>query len=180
LRVAYSTNGGDSFTQTVVPVAAGDRPVYSTIAVSPDGEDLYLVYNAFTTPYRNNTTDPRGLVGVVLHSETTASGAPGPWSEVHRGVPGDPRGSSQKNIVLEFIGDYVYADAMNDYGVAVWNDVRQAAPCDDVNEWRQDVQDVGPPADGGAPRSATRDRTGVSCDLREHGHLGVIGSDPTP
>ena len=145
LRLAYSTDGGDSFTQAVVPVAAGDRPVYAAIAVSPDGEDLYLVYNAFTTPYRNNTTDGRGLVGVVLHTEAAASGAPGAWTEVHRGAPGDPRASSQNNLVLEFLGDYVYADAMNDFGVAVWNDVREGAPCDEVNEWRQDVQDAGPP-----------------------------------
>lgn len=34
---------------------------------------------------------------------------------------------------------------MNDFGVAVWNDVREGAPCDEVNEWRQDVQDAGPP-----------------------------------
>ena len=145
LRLAYSTDGGDSFTQAVVPVAAGDRPVYAAIAVSPDGEDLYLVYNAFTTPYRNNTTDGRGLVGVVLHTGAAASGAPGAWTEVHRGAPGDPRASSQNNLVLEFLGDYVYADAMNDFGVAVWNDVREGAPCDEVNEWRQDVQDAGPP-----------------------------------
>jgi hypothetical protein len=145
LRLAYSTDGGDSFTETVVPIAAGDRPVYAAVAVSPDGEDLYLVYNAFTTPYQNNTTDPRGLVGVVLHSETGASGAPGAWTEVHRGASGDPRASAQNNVVIEFIGDYVYADAMNDFGVAVWNDVRQGDPCDDVDEWRQDVQDAGPP-----------------------------------
>ena len=27
-----------------------------------------MVYNAFTTPYRTDTTSPRSLVGVVLHS----------------------------------------------------------------------------------------------------------------
>jgi hypothetical protein len=145
LRLAFSTNGGDSFTETVVPIAAGDRPVYAAVTVSPDGEDLYLVYNAFTTPYQNNTTDPRGLVGVVLHSETGASGAPGAWTEVHRGASGDPRASAQNNVVIEFLGDYVYADAMNDFGVAVWNDVREGEPCDAVNEWREDVQEAGPP-----------------------------------
>lgn len=147
LRLAYSTNHGTSWTQTVVPIAADDRPYYSAVAVSPDGGDLYLVYNAFTTPYRNDTTSPRGLVGVILHADVTASGAPGAWTEVHRGAMGDPRGSAQNNIVLEFLGDYVYADATNDYGVAVWNDVRQASACNAVNQWRADVQAAGPPLD---------------------------------
>lgn len=120
LRIAWSTDHGTSWTQQVIPVAAGDRPYYSAVAVSPDGTDLYLVYNAFTTPYRNDTTSARGLVGVVLHADVTASGAPGTFTEVHRGATGDPRASAQNNVVLEFLGDYVYADATDAYGVAVW------------------------------------------------------------
>jgi hypothetical protein len=140
LRFAYSTDHGSSWTQSIVPITAGDRPYYAAVAVSPDGTDLYLVYNAFTNAYRDNTTDPRGLVGVILHADVTGSGAPGAWSEVHRGVVGDPRGSAQNNIALEFLGDYVYADATDDYGVAVWNDVRQAGVCPAVNTWRTQVQ----------------------------------------
>jgi hypothetical protein len=148
VRLAYSTNGGLAWTQTVVPIAAGDRPYYSALAVSPDGEDLYLVYNAFTNPYRNDTTSDRGLVGVILHAEVnTTTGAPGSWTRLHRGAVGDPRGSAQNNIVLEFLGDYVYADATDDFGVAVWNDVREAATCEDVDEWRAEVQEEGPPLD---------------------------------
>jgi hypothetical protein len=146
LRLAYSDDEGASWEQVVVPTAAGDRPVYAAVAVSPDGEDLYLVYNAFTTPYRDNTEQDRGLVGVVLHTQANpATGAPGTWTEVHRGATGDPRASAQNNVVLEFLGDYVYADAMDSFGVAVWNEVREGAPCNAVNEWRQDVQDAGPP-----------------------------------
>jgi hypothetical protein len=147
LRLAYSTNHGGSWTQTVVPTMAGDRPYYSAVAVSPDGTDLYLVYNAFTTPYQTDTSSARGLVGVILHADVSASGVPGAFDEVHRGAPGDPRGSAQNNIVLEFLGDYVYADATDDYGVAVWNDTRQAGVCTAVNEWREEVQAEGPPLD---------------------------------
>jgi hypothetical protein len=60
---------------------------------------------------------------------------------------GDPRGSAQNNVVLEFLGDYVYADATNEYGVAVWNDVRAASTCPAVNAWRAEVQAEGPPLD---------------------------------
>jgi hypothetical protein len=140
VRFAWSTTHGTSWSQRVIPIASGDRPYYSAVAVSPDGTDLYLVYNAFTNPYRNNTTSTRSLVGVILHANVTASGAPGTWSQVHRGATGDPRASAQNNVVLEFLGDYVYADATDEYGVAVWNDVRQGAVCGPVNTWRAQVQ----------------------------------------
>ena len=150
LRIAWSTDHGTSWTQQVIPIAAGDRPYYSAVAVSPDGTDLYLVYNAFTTPYRNDTTSSRGLVGVVLHADVSGSGAPGAWTEIHRSaVTGDPRASAQNNLVLEFLGDYVYADATDEYGVAVWNDVRQGAVCGPVNTWRAQVQETLDPS--GAP-----------------------------
>jgi hypothetical protein len=150
LRFAWSTDQGTNWMQQVIPIAAGDRPYYSAVAVSPDGTDLYLVYNAFTTPFRNDTTSARGLVGVVLHADVTGSGAPGAWTEVHRGtVTGDPRASAQNNLVLEFLGDYVYADATDEYGVAVWNDVRQGAVCGPVNTWRAQVQQTLDPS--GAP-----------------------------
>jgi hypothetical protein len=145
LRIAWSTTHGTTWNQSVIPITTGDRPYYSAVAVSPDGADLYLVYNAFTTPYRNNTTSARGLVGVILHADVAASGAPGAWTEIHRGASGDPRGSAQNNIAIEFLGDYVYADATNDYGVAVWNDMRDGSVCGAVNTWRTAVQAAGPP-----------------------------------
>ena len=87
---------------------------------------------------------------MVLHADVTGSGAPGAWTEVHRGaVTGDPRASAQNNLVLEFLGDYVYADATDEYGVAVWNDVRQGAVCGPVNTWRAQVQETLDPS--GAP-----------------------------
>jgi hypothetical protein len=77
---------------------------------------------------------------VVLHSNVGAGGAPAGFSELHRGATGDPRGSAQNNLVLEFLGDYVYAAATNTYAAAVWNDTRNASPCDAVNTWRAQVQ----------------------------------------
>ena len=51
------------------------------------------------------TTSPRGLVGVVVHANIGAGGAPTAWTELHRGAEGDPRGSSQNNLQAEFLGD---------------------------------------------------------------------------
>jgi hypothetical protein len=138
--VRTSTDGGDSWSAKVAVERAGDRGIYTAPAFSPDGDDIYLVYNAFTTPYRDDTTSARGLVGVVLHANVDANGTPGPWTELHRGAVGDPRASAQNNIVMEFLGDYVYASATNDYAVAVWNDVRAGAVCGPVQAWRADMQ----------------------------------------
>jgi hypothetical protein len=79
---------------------------------------------------------------VVLHTTVGEDGSPDGWTEVHRGADGDPRASAQNNLAIEFLGDYVYASALGGYGVAVWNDVRDGAPCDAVDQWRVDVQDT--------------------------------------
>jgi len=140
--VSSSTDGGNSWSDpTVAPAeTAGDRGYYSAIAISPKGTDAYLVYNAFTTPLFNDTTSPRTLVGVVKHADIGANGALGTWSELHRGAAGDPRGSGQNNLWLEFLGDYVYAVATDTYGAAVWNDTRNAADCPAVDAWRAAAQ----------------------------------------
>src|SRR5439155_26289513 len=93
-------------------------------------------YNAFETPYRSSTLGPgndRELVGVVLH----ADGGSSSFSEIHRGQPGDARGSSQNDLAAEFLGDYVYAAATRTYGAAVWNDTRNAADCPAIDSYRQ-------------------------------------------
>jgi hypothetical protein len=59
LMLMTSSNGGASFSgPTAVPLAIGDRPYYTAPAISPNGTDVYITYNAFTTPYRDNTSSP--------------------------------------------------------------------------------------------------------------------------
>jgi hypothetical protein len=137
---SFSTDGGKTWSAPAATETAGDRGYYSAIAISPQGTDAYLVYNAFTTPLRNDTTSPRGLVGVVKHADIGANGAPGAWSTLGRGATGDPRGSSQNNLWLEFLGDYVYAVATRTYGAGVWNDTRNAADCPAIDAWRAAAQ----------------------------------------
>ncbi|HZX05027.1 hypothetical protein [Kribbella sp.] len=144
LMLTWSRNGGTSWsTPAPIPLTAGDRPVYTAPAVSPDGTDLYVVHNSFTTPYRDNTTDPRGLVGEVRHANVV-NGVPSGWSTLERTAGGDPRGSSANSLTSEFLGDYVYAAATNDTAVAVWNDAHNAGVCSSINAYRASLYTASP------------------------------------
>jgi hypothetical protein len=139
--LSHSTNGGNTWSNPlVVSYPATDRGFYAAAGISPNGKDLYIVYNAFTTPFRNNTTTPRSMLGVVRHADIGAGGAPFNWSTLHRGASGDSRGSSANSLVVEFLGDYVYAIATRTYGAAVWNDVRFAEDCPAIDAYRASVQ----------------------------------------
>jgi hypothetical protein len=137
-----STNGGTTWSSPR-PIEAGtDRGLYTAPAISPNGADVYVVYNAFTTAFQPTTATPRSLVGVVLHATAGATAPTGAFTEIHRSTPtpGDPRGSTQNNLVGEFLGDYVYAAATNTYGAAVWNDTRNAADCPAIDAYRQALE----------------------------------------
>ena len=138
-----STDRGATWSAPRPIESTGDRGIYTAPSIAPNGTDVYVVYNAFTTPFRDNTTDSRTLVGVVLHADSSAdrSTPTGAFSELHRGLPGDPRGSSANALTDEFIGDYVYATATRTYGAAVWNDTRDAADCPAIDRYRMQLQE---------------------------------------
>jgi hypothetical protein len=134
-----STNQGGTWSNPRFIETAGDRGYYSAPAISPNGTDVYVVYNAFTSPYQTDTSQKRALVGVFLHA-AVVSGVTGAFSEVNRGTEGDPRGTSQNGLTAEFLGDYVYAAATRTYGTAVWNDARNAADCSAIDAWRMAIR----------------------------------------
>jgi len=141
-----STNGGASWARPPRQIElAGDRGYYSAPAISPNGTDVWLVYNAFTEPFKTSgigLANDRPLVGQVLHAPVGPS-AVGAFTSAHRGQSGDARGSSQNNLAAEFLGDYVYAAATRTstgtYSVSVWNDVRLAADCPAIDQFREDL-----------------------------------------
>ena len=144
LLLTSSQNHGASWTTpSPVELPAGDRPVYTAPAVSPDGTDLYLVDNAYTTHYRYNTTEDRGLVGQMWHADVVG-GVPANWSSLDRSAVGDPRGTSQNNLVAEFLGDYVYAAATREGVVGVWNDASHAADCPAIDAFRGSLYGTSP------------------------------------
>jgi hypothetical protein len=142
LMFSTSTNRGDHWTDPASIEVSGDRPYYTAPAISPDGTDVYVVYNAFLEPFQETTSTPRPLIGVLLHADVS-SGTVGAFSDIFstRSTPGDARASSANALTDEFLGDYVYAVARNDYGAAVWNDTRDGADCPAIDAWRQSLED---------------------------------------
>jgi hypothetical protein len=135
-----STDRGTSWSAPRPVERPGDRGLFAAPAISPNGTDVYVVYNAFTTPFRPTTFTPRSLVGVVLHADTGGTGPTGAFGVLHFAPAGDPRASSANALDSEFLGDYVYAAATRTYGAAVWNDTRRGADCPAIDAYRQALE----------------------------------------
>ncbi len=135
---------------------------------------LYLTYMSFMQPYQSTTATPRLFQGVVRHADVDpGTGAIGAWSDLNRGPAGDARGSSANALDSEFLGDYNYAFATDAFGVAVWNDARNAADCPAIDAYRQSLVD-GTPISRPAPEQ--------DC-LPNFGNTDIYGgsyADPTP
>lgn len=171
-----STDGGAHWTtpRAVESTVNGfrDRGYYSAVAISPNGQDVYLVYNAFRADYQTDTSSPRPLVGVVKHADVSGETV-GPFATLNRGMAGDARAASANALTDEFLGDYVYAVATNTYGAAVWNDVRRASNCPAVDAWRMSLE-----TGASVPRPAPEQ----DC-LATFGNSDIYGGawpDPTP
>jgi hypothetical protein len=170
-----SRNRGASWSAPRTIETAGDRGYYTAPAISPNGTDVYVAYNAFTTPFRPTTATQRALVGVVKHADTGGSAPTGAFTELHRGAPGDPRGSSANALISEFLGDYVYATATRTYGAAVWNDARNAQDCPAIDAWRQALQNGQTP-----PAPAPEQACGPANTFGNSDIFGGSYADPTP
>jgi hypothetical protein len=174
--VISSTNGGNTYSSKAVASEGADRANFTAVAISPDGRDVYLVYNAYLDPWRTTTSTPRRMLGVVRHADVTlATGAVGAFTTLHRGAIGDARGSSANSLTSEFLGDYNYAVATREFGAAVWNDTRAAAVCPAINAFRQSLVD-GSPIPAPAPNQDCPDVGGF------FGNTDIFGgsyADPT-
>jgi hypothetical protein len=170
-RVVVSADGGGTFAASNQE-QPGDRPGYVSLALAPDGTDLYLTYDAFLDPFRQTTAPPRRMQGVVRHADL-AGASTSNAATLHRGMVGDARGSSANSLTNEFLGDYTGVAASDDGAVAVWNDVREATVCPAINVYRQSLIDGNPIAQP-APNTDCAPGFGNS-DI-----FGIAAPDPTP
>jgi hypothetical protein len=162
-----STNSGASWTAPAKVEQTGDRGYYSAPSIAPNGSNVWVVYNAFTEPFKSSTEGPendRPIIGQVLHATAGSSGV-GAFSAAHRGLPGDARGSSQNDLAAEFLGDYVYSAATRTYSMSVWNDMRDGADCPAIDEYRQELHEEAV-ATGRQTAEAEEPR---GAEAREHG-----------
>jgi hypothetical protein len=137
--VQTSTTRGRTWSAPVNAAQSGDRPDFTAVAISPNGTDVYLTYDAFLTPWRPTTSSSRLMQGVVRHADVGTGGSLGGFATLHRGSVGDARASSANSLGTELIGDYNDAAATRTFGAALWNDARDAAVCPAVNRYRQSL-----------------------------------------
>jgi hypothetical protein len=170
--VQLSANGGQNWTNPVPVEQSGDRPDFAFIGLSPNGSDLYVVYDGFTDPFRNDTTSTRQFVGVTRHADVSGTSLGG-LGTLDRGLVGDARASSSNALIDEFIGDYNTVGATNAGAVSVFNDARNAAVCPAIDAFRQATVD----GTAGAPPAP-----GTDCDPT-FGNTDIFSAavtDPTP
>jgi len=177
--LSTSTNGGSTWTAPRTIDGTGqpsDRGYYSAPAISPNGSDVYVTYNAWLEPYKNSTigaANARPFVGIVTHADVSANGTIGAFTRLGESAAGDARGSSQNDLTGEFLGDYVYSAATRTYGSGVWNDVRNAADCPAIDAWRMSLR-TGTSVPTPAPQQDCPSTFGNS-DI-----FGATFADPTP
>jgi hypothetical protein len=170
--VQTSADRGLTWSAPVNAAQAGDRPDNPAVAISPNGTDLYLVYNAYLDPFQTTTANPRRMQGVARHADVGPGGAVGSFTTLHRAAVGDARGTT-RTLNRELIYDYQYAAASRDYGVVVWMDARDATDCPKVDAYRQSLID-------GSPIAAPSPLTDCPPDF---GNLDIYSGsflDPTP
>lgn len=170
--VIWSSDGGTGYSAPVAVSEGADRANQPAVAISPDGQDVYLVYNAYLDPWRETTADSRRMLGVVRHADATASSV-GAFTTLHRGAVGDARGSSANGLAFEFLGDYNQAFATREFGTAIWNDSREAAVCAAMNAFRQSLVD-------GAPIARPAPQQDCPPTFGNTSHFAGVYDDPTP
>ncbi|MEU5880011.1 sialidase family protein [Spirillospora sp. NPDC047279] len=144
--LSYSKDRGRTWSAPAKASLPGDRVLYTAVAIAPDASRVYLTYNAYTSPFRPTTADPRLFRGVLRSAAIGRRGEPGGWKTDYTGPTGDARGTSYTTWHYpEFLGYSVSAIATRRYGAGAWTDVARTADCPAIDVWRQNSLDAGKP-----------------------------------
>ncbi|HEX8026718.1 MAG TPA: sialidase family protein [Candidatus Limnocylindrales bacterium] len=137
-----STDKGGTYGSPIGFGRDGDRVNQPAVAISPDGTNVYVVYNAYLDPWRSTMADPRRMLGVV---QQASWGGLGTWTTLHTAAIADARGSGGwGGRPEEFLGDYNAAWATDSGVFGAWNDVRDTSLCPAADAWRQSLLDGSP------------------------------------
>jgi len=170
--VQTSADQGLSWSAPVNAAQAGDRPDNPAVAISPNGTDVYLVYNAYLQPFQTTTVSQRLMQGVTRHADVGPGGALGSFTTLHRAKAGDARGTT-RTLNREAIYDYQFAAASRADGVTVWMDARNATDCPAVDAYRQSLID-------GTPIAAPSPLTDCPAGFGNSDIYSGSFPDPTP
>ena len=153
---------------------SGDRPDFAFLGISPNGSDLYVVYDGVPRPVPRRTrrvdAAVRGSPASRRRHRDVAEQRRRRWT----GARWVTRAASSANTLIdEFMGDYNTVDATNGGAVSVFNDASNAGVCDKMNAFRQATVDgtAGAPP---APADGCPDTFG-NTDI-----LAAVAADPSP
>jgi hypothetical protein len=138
--VTLSSDGGKTWTEPQSVSDAGERPDFTAVALSPDGQNLYVDYDNFLSPFQADLSEARPFDGVVRHADVSGTSLSN-VSTLSTGTQGDARASSANALNTGFIGDYNYVAATDSGATAVYNDARNAVDCSTVDAFRQALVD---------------------------------------
>ncbi|MBS1885857.1 MAG: exo-alpha-sialidase [Actinobacteria bacterium] len=171
--VQLSSDGGAEWSTPTAVEEPGERPDFAFVGISPNGTDLYTVYDSFLDPFRADTTSTRRFQGVVRHTDLNGTTL-GATTTLYRGPIGDSRASSSNALIDGFLGDYNSVTATDEGWIAVFNDARAAAVCPAIDTFRQEI--------AAGVKGAKAPAPGTECPPT-FGNTDIwsaSGADPTP
>ncbi|MFL5828157.1 MAG: sialidase family protein [Thermoleophilaceae bacterium] len=151
--VIYSNDRGDTWSDPDPVSAGGDRADFPAVALSPNGDHAFVVYDGFTENFKNDiegSANDRPFQGVIRTGDPAQGST---WTTKYRGPTGDARASSANALDSEFIGDYNWIAATNSFAIGVFNDARNGDACAAIDHYRQQLIDGSTTAVAPAPNS---------------------------
>jgi hypothetical protein len=145
LDLSWSDDHGAHWTDAIDVNRSGGRPAYPAVAISPEGDQVYIGYDAFLDPWRatfeaEGEALPRRVRVVSQHISFDAlerHGAAAHWRVV-KGAVGDARALSLLGLQNELLGERNAATAIQGTGWTALNDARRGHVCAAVDLYRDD------------------------------------------
>jgi hypothetical protein len=175
------SSDGTNWTPAQAIERGSDRPAMPSVALSPDGNDLYAVYNAFLDPFREQVgpvsvgqdANSRLFETVALHGNLSGTTLTMDSGELFRGDRGDARASSANALIDEFLGDYNQASATNNGAAMVYITANNADQCQAIHDYRDSLVNA---AEGSSTPALPKP---APCNGTRYGNTDIRGLAPS-